>query len=211
MGDVAIGDTATATSDRYLYFGTDGNVTAEYMKFTETGACHGFYFSDSVTADGYTDYSSVYENNALNALSKIKKEKNVTKNKNGFAKLDHKSLPAGVLSEWVERRWRNGENVLQDPDFQPSIGSLDTTWIADSSWVEFDSTWNYFQRAIVPSYADSKNHITNCELILSNKEGRNISKLISVMVKAIQELVAKNEAQDIIIADLMQRIEALEK
>ena len=102
MGDVALGDMATATSDRYLYFGTDGAVTTEYLMWDESETK--FYFSDSLTADGYIDYcmffNSTPEESALDKILKIKGKSN----KSGFVELDHSTLPEGVYVKFNDGR-----------------------------------------------------------------------------------------------------------
>ena len=183
MGDAAIGDTATATDDRYLYFATDGDVTTQYLKHTQNATGYsGFYFSDSISADGYIDYCDVYEGEALTELKKVK-AKPLAISKDGFKKLDHSSLPTGTVVTFDISYWeRKKDSKKMHFGFNPC---MDLT----PRWVETEDT-SYFQYA---SAEDSLNFVDNFKYIKETKQGRNISKMVSVLVKAVQELTERIE------------------
>ena len=182
MGNLAIGDTATATADRYLYFASDGSVTNESIRLTENvSGFSGFYFSDSVSAEGYHDHSEYYEGDALSEILKIKSTGQ--KNNKNYKELDHKTLPVGTYTKYMHRYWvRESDKEIMPTTFVPYTGTL-----TDSSTVE-----------------QKENHISKYAVAIEEQDGRNVSNLVSVMVTAIQQLTMEN-------TDLKKRIEKLEK
>jgi hypothetical protein len=193
-GDVAIGDTATATNERFLYFAGDGNTMQHNVKHINTGTgFSGFYFSDSISADGYIDYCEYYEGNALNAVASVEKELG-SSSKQGFAKLDHNSLPTGVRTTFDLSYWkRKSDNLRMHDGFKP-VMSIDPVWIVTPDT-------SYWQQ---PTDEDKINYVGNFYLVKEPKPGRNISRMVSLLTKAVQELQAENTL-------LKERLDKLEK
>lgn len=193
-GDVAIGDTATATNERFLYFAGDGNTTQHNVKHINTGTgFSGFYFSDSISADGYIDYCEYYEGNALNAVASVKKELG-SSSKQGFAKLDHNSLPTGVRTTFDLSYWKRKSDSFRMHDGFKPVMSIDPVWIVTPDT-------SYWQQ---PTDEDKINYVGNFDMVKEPKPGRNISRMVSLLTKAVQELQAENTL-------LKERLDKLEK
>jgi len=111
MGDVALGDTLSATEDRVLYFGTDGSVDTEYLMWDESETM--FYFSDSLTADGYIDYCTAFNSvPGERAIDKLMQIKGKSSN-GGFVELDHSTLPEGIyIKQRDGKEARNLSNMV---------------------------------------------------------------------------------------------------
>jgi hypothetical protein len=70
-----------------------------------------------IRADGYIEYSPVFEGDAISLIKKIKPK---TKPVKGWAEVDHNSLPEGVKLKATEKRWYNKANNKKMPkDFSP--------------------------------------------------------------------------------------------
>jgi len=111
MGDVALGDTLSATEDRVLYFGTDGSVDTEYLMWDESETM--FYFSDSLTADGYIDYCTAFNSvPGERAIDKLMQIKGKSSN-GGFVELDHSTLTEGIyIKQRDGKEARNLSNMV---------------------------------------------------------------------------------------------------
>ena len=176
------------------------------------------YIDGSLSAETIIDRTPYYDGNALEELSRVKDD--------GNGGIDHSTLPkfAQIRINQEVSKPKSGTSEVMGMVVNETLGEkrvvntqdvLDNSNATSMELQREEKTKEVQQGVSFQKSIDGIDDIQNSqdlqETIVKEVEGRDIGAMVSVLTKAIQQLISKNEEQDALIEDQSSQIKQLQE
>ena len=176
------------------------------------------YISGSLSAETIIDRTPYYDGNALEELSRVKGD--------GNGGIDHSTLPKFAqirINQEVDKP-KSGTSEAMGTVVNETLGEkrvVNTQGVLDNSnatsmELQREEKTKEVQQGVsfqksIDGIDDIQNNQDIQETVVKEVEGRDIGAMVSVLTKAIQQLISKNEEQDALIEDQSSQIKQLQE